>query len=413
MCYLWFTGLFFSPYIADAQGNDSAYVVLVSFDGFRNDYVEKFDAPNFKKFIKNGTAATGLIPSYPSKTFPNHYTIVTGMYPGHHGLVDNSFYDKTLNRPYSTSNRTAVENPVFYGGLPLWQLAQQNGLKAASYFWVGSEAPVQGQYPDYFYIYDGKVPNEQRVDQTIQWLQMPDSGRPNFISLYFSLIDDAGHTFGPNAVELGREVLAADQILGRLMAGLDTLPLPVHVILVSDHGMLEMQPSKKTYILLEDLPGYADSSLVWVNNGTHVHVYSKTSENLDGLALDLQAGKEHFAVWEKKNLPNQWHYKHPRVGDLLLVAEPGFYFTSKTSTYWKKTEAGESLSTWGTHGFDPGICPEMYGIFYAKGPNIQAGKTIPAFENIHIYPLITALLRLPNPEIIDGKPEVLSPILRN
>ena len=172
-----------------SEKHEPAYVLMISFDGFRHDYVEKYDAPHFKAFIEKGAKAEALTPSFPSKTFPNHYSLVTGMYPGNHGLVDNSFYDEELDVVYRASKRELVENPAFYGGLPLWQLTQQNGMKSASYFWVGSEAPVAGSFPDYYYIYDGSVSNEARIDEVVRWLNLPEEDRPHFISLYFSLVD--------------------------------------------------------------------------------------------------------------------------------------------------------------------------------------------------------------------------------
>ena len=175
------------------------YVIMISFDGFRHDYVEKFDAPNFKSFIANGASAEAMMPSFPSKTFPNHYTMVTGLYPGNHGLVDNSFYDPTLDVQYGMRNRALVENPAFYGGLPLWQLVQKNGMKSASYFWVGSETAIAGSFPDYYHIYDGDVNNDDRITAVIDWLKLPQDQRPNYISLYFSLVDSESHASGPNS----------------------------------------------------------------------------------------------------------------------------------------------------------------------------------------------------------------------
>ncbi|MBK8966328.1 MAG: ectonucleotide pyrophosphatase/phosphodiesterase [Saprospiraceae bacterium] len=405
------TLLFFLPYVLPAQSSDGGHVILISFDGFRYDYVEKFDAPNFKKFVADGAAAEGLIPATPSKTFPNHYSIVTGLYPGSHGLVDNTFYDKELGLKYQTSNRTQVENPVFYGGIPLWQLAQQQGLKTASYFWVGSEAPILGQHPSYFFKYDGRVPNRIRIDQAIQWLQLPDTTRPRFITLYFSITDDAGHSFGPNAPELGSAVMEADALLGRLMQGLDTLPVYADVLLVSDHGMLEMETRAETYEILEFLPGYRDSTFTWISNGTHVHIYGSSAEALRKLEITLQENKGNFQVFEGSKTPERWHYRHHRIGDLFLLANPGHYFTTK-AMYDKRLKEKAGPQKWGTHGFDPITCPEMQGIFYAKGPNIKAGVKLPAFENVHIYPFIAKLLGIQAPRV-DGNTEVLAKILRD
>jgi alkaline phosphatase D len=413
MCFRYLVALLtLIPSFVLAQPTDSTYVILISFDGFRYDYVEKYNAPNFKSFITGGTAAKGLIPCNPSKTFPNHYTIITGLYPGHHGLVDNTFLDKKLGLKYEISNRDAVENPAFYNGLPLWQLAQQNGLKTASYFWVGSETPIQGKLPTYYYRYDETVSNEARVDQAIQWLNLPKSDRPQLITLYFSLIDDAGHDFGPNAPELRLAVLQADSILGRLLNGLDTLSMEVDVVITSDHGMRSMETAIETYIILEDLPGYSDTSITWVSNGTHVHVYGDNAQKLKRLKRQLRKTKSYFKVWNGSKTPKKWHYRHYRIGDLFLQANPGNYFLSKAA-FQKKQLDGMVPKYWGTHGFDPTFCPEMQGIFYANGPHIRAGIMLPAFENIHIYPLIASLLGLSYPPI-DGNPDVLNGIiLRN
>src|SRR5690606_7808089 len=273
-------------FAACAQQKDRPYVILMSFDGFRNDYVTKYNLPNFKQFIKNGAAAEGLIPSFPSKTFPNHYTLVTGLYPGHHGLVDNHFYDKDLALAYTMRNRNMVENPKFYGGTPLWQLAQQHGLKSASCFWVGSETPVQGEFPTYYYPYNESMPNKKRVDQVIDWLRLPKKQRPQFISLYFSVVDSEGHSTGPNSEELKNTTLEADSLLGYLMQGLKKIKLPVNVILVSHHGMYELDQKEETYITLRKFINLADTTVRIVNGGTQAHFYTK---NVDSLYNALKA----------------------------------------------------------------------------------------------------------------------------
>jgi predicted AlkP superfamily pyrophosphatase or phosphodiesterase len=178
--------LTFVVYAAVAQKKSTPYVILISFDGFRHDYVQKFDPPHFKEFIRKGAAADGLIPSFPSKTFPNHYTLVTGLYPGHHGLVDNQFYDPVQLKRYGMGDRKAVLDTTFYGGMPLWQLAHKHGLKSASYFWVGSEVPLRGNYPDYYFPYNQSVPNKDRVDQTIAWLKLPEKDRPHYFTVFLS-----------------------------------------------------------------------------------------------------------------------------------------------------------------------------------------------------------------------------------
>ncbi|MBX2961203.1 MAG: alkaline phosphatase family protein [Cyclobacteriaceae bacterium] len=389
---------FISLHVALAQKKENPYVILISFDGFSHDYVEKYALPNFKNFIKNGASAEGLIPSFPSKTFPNHYTIVTGLYPGHHGLVDNHFYDKKLELNYTMRNRDMVENPVFYGGTPLWQLVQQQGLKSASCFWVGSEAPVQGEFPTYYYRYNESMPNSKRVEQVIDWLTLPKKDRPQFISLYFSLVDTEGHNTGPNSEELRKTVLEADSLLGYLMQSLRKIRLPVNVVLISDHGMYELEQKEETYITLSKFINLADTTVRIINGGTQAHLYTN---NVDSLFSVLKAVEENFVVYKREDFPERWNYNHYRVGDIMLVATPGHYIQLNSRNFGRLQSP-----VFGVHGYDPDEVPEMKGIFYANGPNIKAGATAPAFRNVHVYPFIALLLGITPPKT-DGDVNVL------
>ncbi|AWW00372.1 alkaline phosphatase family protein [Arcticibacterium luteifluviistationis] len=366
------------------------YVLLVSFDGFRHDYVEKYDATNFKKFISKGTASEGLIPSFPSKTFPNHYSIITGLYPGNHGLVANTFYDPKRKANYRISNRPLVEDPYYYGGTPLWQLSREEGYKAASYFWVGSEAPIKGHFPDYYHIYEGSIKNNTRVDEVIKWLQLPEKDRPRFVSLYFSLVDSQGHRTGPNSKELEKAVNEADEVLGYLMNSLKKVNLPVNVIVVSDHGMKEVKRDDSIDFnqLAEKIPPYATVvydkilSMVFLPKGDINSIYDS-----------LKKEENNFKVYKKGELPKKWHYnKHERIGDLVLVADPGFAF--------RKQPTKDEIS--GEHGYDPYTTIEMRGILYAQGPHINVGVTTEPIENVNIFPLITKILGYKNPKI-DGR----------
>ncbi|MEQ9102661.1 MAG: ectonucleotide pyrophosphatase/phosphodiesterase [Imperialibacter sp.] len=379
------------------------YVLLISFDGFRHDYVAKYQPPHFLDFIKEGTAAKAMIPSFPSKTFPNHYTIVTGLCPGHHGLVDNTFYDPARKVEYSMGKRELVEDAYYYGGTPLWQLALQQGLKSASYFWVGSEAPVAGSYPDYYEIYDGAVPNEDRIEKVVEWLQLPEEERPRFISLYFSLVDSEGHYSGPNSEKLKTTVFEADRLLGLIDTKIAELNLPVDIIITSDHGMYEMKESPETFVYLDNLFAPEDSVQI-ASSGAVVHVYEEDSLIKERLFKQLSKNETFYSTYRKTETPEKWHYReHPRVGDLVLVVEPGHYFKSGSPD----TTKAMMDSPWGVHGFDPYVTPEMGAIFYAKGPNIKKGLEIDAFDNVHVYPFIARILGLTTPHDIDGKREVL------
>ena len=392
-----------------SEKHEPAYVLMISFDGFRHDYVEKYDAPHFKAFIEKGAKAEALTPSFPSKTFPNHYSLVTGMYPGNHGLVDNSFYDEELDVVYRASKRELVENPAFYGGLPLWQLTQQNGMKSASYFWVGSEAPVAGSFPDYYYIYDGSVSNEARIDEVVRWLNLPEEDRPHFISLYFSLVDSQGHATGPDSPETGEAVLEADRLLGLLMAQIESIDLPINVVITSDHGMNTVPTKEETLINVDSLfSGFDRSQFRVVNNGAHAHVYVDDEALKEELFSSLQNQATHFRVYKKEQFPQQWHYEHKRIGELLITMDPGHYLVSRGQRIGLLLRGKAT----GQHGFDPASTPDMGGIFYAKGPNIKSNQVLPPIENVHVYPFVAHLMGIDKLPQIDGNLKVLKSIYK-
>jgi alkaline phosphatase D len=398
--------ILFSIFV-QGQPKDNTYVLLVSFDGFRFDYAEKFNAPNFKSIAKKGSRAEGLIPSFPSKTFPNHYTIVTGLYPGNHGLVDNVFYDPGREEFYSLKNRERVTDPYYYRGTPLWQLARQHGIKSASMFWTGSELPQPDLHPDYHYAYQESMPDSIRIQQVLSWLKLPADKRPRFITLYFSSPDHEGHEYGPDGIQTKNAVLRADANLGMILKGLEQIQLPVNVVIVSDHGMEELKPVADSYIFLDEILDHKNASVKIANGGTQAHLYVKSQKVADSLYSAIKRSPG-FTVLRQRDFPERWHYNDPRAGDLLIVARPGFYIVDQPrKTYIRKLPLGHSK---GAHGYDAQATRTMHGIFYAFGPNVRAGKVIPAFQNIHIYPFMAEILGLPIPRI-DGDLEVLEPIL--
>jgi predicted AlkP superfamily pyrophosphatase or phosphodiesterase len=396
--------LFFLLTIFWAQAQETPYVVMVSFDGFRHDYVEKFNLPNFKKLISEGAAAEGLIPSFPSKTFPNHYTLVTGLYPGNHGLVDNEFYDPEQKKLYTTKKRHMVENSSFYGGTPLWQLTQQHGMKSASFYWVGSETKIHGSFPDYYRLYDVKVKNEERVEQTINWLKLPEADRPHFLSLYFSLVDQEAHTSGPTSKQTHKVLHTADSLLGMLMDNVEQLKLPVNIVVVSDHGLYEMKRDEKVFRYVDQLIDTKDTSVVFANAGSQVHFYTK---RVDSLYLLLKKQEKNFKVYKQSEFPERWHYTNKRSGDVLIVAEPGTYFMTNPRDLSKWTGTGN----FGEHGYNPALTKDMNGIFYAMGPNVKQGVKLKPVENIHVYPFVAKILGLKIPKI-DGDVKILEGIYK-
>jgi predicted AlkP superfamily pyrophosphatase or phosphodiesterase len=386
------------------------YVVLISLDGYRYDYTDRFKPENLVKFIQGGTAAAAMIPSFPTKTFPNHYTIATGMLPENHGLVDNTFYDPHKDQVYSMGNRAIVEDGYWYGGTPLWVLAEQNGLKAASYFFVGSEAPVQGVRPSYYFPFDGSVPNLTRISKVFEWLQLPLEERPRMITLYFSDMDDVGHRYGPNNdKEIGSRLKRLDRELGALFEGLKSFDLDINIIIVSDHGMTEV-PRENLLDLELITEGIAARV---VNNGALAHLYLENPRDLKKIYRELKKRKEPIKVVKVKD---KAYYKNlikhkDRMGDLLILPDLGHYLTTpKGMLVYQQRAARFDTEVFGEHGFSPEY-RDLHGIFYANGPKIKEGLVIPPFQNIHVFPLVCAILGLPLPEDIDGKTEVLEDVL--
>ena len=384
---------FFNSY----KSQNAPYVILVSFDGFRYDYAERFKA---KELLSFDVRAKGLIPSFPTKTFPNHYTIVTGLYPGNHGLVSNTFYDRYIGRVYSIGNREEVENPQWYGGTPLWSLAREQEMVTASMMWVGTEAPINGHHPTYYYKYDGSISYEDRINTVINWLMLPEEKRPHFITLYFSETDDVGHEYGPDSEEIRQSVLKMDALIGDLRNKIVKTNLPVQLIVVSDHGMKSFDT--ENLIRLSELLPKGDDKAV-ITNSIPAMIYSEDSLFLEKCVQNLSQDYR-LDMYKKEELPLQFHYgSKARIGDLVVVPKPGFQIT----------DAEELPEGSSTHGYDPSVTPEMKGIFYADGPLFHSDLEIVAFENIHIYPLIAEILQLEfDRDYIDGRREVLTPILK-
>jgi predicted AlkP superfamily pyrophosphatase or phosphodiesterase len=368
---------------------EQPYVILISIDGFRYDYAEKYDASTFLDIKSNGSSAESMIPSFPSKTFPNHYTLVTGLYPGNHGIIGNSFYSRLKNETYRLSDKSKVLDGSWYGGKPIWSLAEENGMISASFFWVGSESKISGYQPTYWKAYDASVPNVNRTKQVIDWLKLPANNRPHLITLYFSLVDDAGHNFGPDSDEVKEAVLEIDQVIGELRKELKTLDLPINLIITADHGMA----ATNSGVALDDID-FKDA-IVDVSS-TMVMVYHNDSDVLDEIRLALDE-KNELEVYSKNEMKEKFGFDNDdRVGDLVALASPPAQI-SRTP----RTVKG------GTHGYDPDKFQEMHAVFMIEGPKIKKGNLMPPFRNVHVYPLIVKLLNLPIPINIDGEIDIL------
>jgi len=377
------------------------YVILVSIDGYRYDYTSKYSPPVISQFMSAGTSTKELLPVYPSKTFTNHYSIVTGLFAENHGIVANSFYDPLRKEEYNLSNSENVRDGTWYNGTPIWVAAEQQGMLAANYFWPGSEAAIQGVRPSYFIPYDEKKSLVERINQVKKWLDLSPNQRPHFITLYFSEVDSAGHKYGPQSNEVKEAVFKVDRAIGHLVEQMKTVPLPVNIIIVSDHGMQEINPNNVEY-----LDDYTDIKRVrFLGGGPQASLYLNDSRNMAKVYGDLKAKAKHFQVYKRDEIPERFHYsKSARCGDLIIVAESPYLISLRN----KSPEKGL-----GNHGFDPDTTQSMHGIFYALGPQIKKRTILAPFRNVHIYPLIMRILGLKILTPIDGNSAVLEPVYVN
>ena len=382
------------------------YLILISLDGFRWDYVEKYKPPHLINFIKNGINSESLIPSFPTKTFPNHYTIATGMYPDKHGIIANSFYSYDKDMTYRIRDREKVEDGSFYGGNPIWIQANRSNMVTASYFFVGTEANIQGLKPTYYYRFDNSVKNEVRVNQAIDWLKLPPKKRPHLITMYFSDMDDTGHKYGTkNDEELKKTLFELDKQLGVLFKGIEKTGLPVNIIIVSDHGMSTVPISK--FIAIEKIEN--DSLYTSIDNGAIVNIHPNNKNQIDSIYTYLKKKESNFKVYKTENTPGfEYIPKNKNWGAIQILPDFGYYFSSTKGMASRKQHINTNF---GVHGYDQKH-KDMHGIFYANGPAFKKAYRTPSIKNIHIYPLMCEILGLEVPSNIDGNLNQIKNVLK-
>jgi len=322
--------------------------------------------------------------------------------------LGNSFYDYKKQATYSINNRETVEDGGFYAGTPIWAQAALSGMVTASYFFVGTEAEIQGYRPSSYYNFDSKVTHETRVNQALEWLALPAKKRPHLITLYFSDMDDIGHDFGPNNDDkLKKTLFKLDKTLGDLFKGIKASGLAVNTILVSDHGMTEIKTDN--LIPIEIIQN--DEQYLAILNGALINIHPTSLDQTEAIlgALKDKAKNNPFKVYKTENTPGfEYIPQNKNWGSIQLVADQNYYF-SKTKSIERDVEKGYKTS--GHHGFDP-VNKEMHGIFYANGPAFKKGYKTSSFKNIHIYPVICKILGLQIPDNIDGKLDQLINILK-
>jgi ectonucleotide pyrophosphatase/phosphodiesterase family member 5 len=380
------------------------YVILISFDGFRWDYADRGITPYFDYLKEHGVSASSLQPCFPSKTFPNHLSIITGMYPEHHGIISNNFKDYFNGKYFKLSDSVESRNAYWYKGEAFWETAERQGIISASYFWPGSDLSLYYRDPQYYFHYDHSRPYKERIDKIIDWLALPQDTRPQFITAYFSATDDYGHKYGPNSLEVNYAIAKEDSVLGYLFQRLNKIKMmdSINVIVVSDHGMTEIGLDR--VINIEQLlDGYKYESgdfgpfmLIQPADGELEKVYKQLKEN-----------ETHFKVYKKEDVPEYFHYSDsPLIPKIVVIAENGWSVeTNKSLDNLKK------YGNKGNHGYD-NYWLDMHGIFYAMGPAFRANYKAGTINNIDLYPLLCKIFNVVPNFNIDGKLKRIESILR-
>jgi predicted AlkP superfamily pyrophosphatase or phosphodiesterase len=384
--------------LPDARSQASGpAVLLVAVDGFHPGYLDRPPSRHLRELARDGVRARWLVPVFPTLTFPNFYSIATGLYPEHHGIVSNTMKDTLLGR-FTLRDTVQVRNPRWWGGEPIWVTAVKQGKRAATYFWPGSEAPVGGIRPTYYKRYDARVPNQKRVRQVLDWLSLPADSAPSLVTLYLGDVDQAGHEFGPDAPETDSAIARVDSAIGALMTGMEQRGLSerVNLVVVSDHGMAEVMPDHLLFI--EDLLGPGSAEVVDLGSvaslapraGREEEVYRRLKRS------------PHLRVYRKSEIPAALHYRaSPRIQPILLVADEGWIITHR---------AFRSRPPRGMHGYPPDV-PSMRALFLARGPAFRKGSVVEPFQNIHVYPLLAKILQLkpaPGDGVLDSVAALLS-----
>lgn len=382
-------------------------LVLISMDGFRWDYLQRHpeQAPTLRALMREGVYAQGLIPVYPSNTFPNHYAIVTGLYPSSHGIINNRLTDPSLGEEFVSSDPRDAGDSRWWRGEPIWVTAIKQGRKAGCLFWIGSEAEIEGVRPTYWRRFDPKLPFSPRLEELVGWFTRPAPERPAVATFYFEETNSAGHRHGPDSPELAATVGLLDAQLGELRARLRAAGVEANYVIVSDHGMVACDAERVLW-----LDDYLDLAMVNVDfDDTSVGLRPAGGTDVSTLLQALQKLPVHAAkAYRAKDLPAHLHVdpKNPRVPPVWIMAAEGWRIMRRSAP---ALAAANTVK--GQHGYDPAL-PSMHGILIAAGPSFKsAGQVIGPVENVHIYNLLCAALQL-KPAPNDGDDRLLRAMLK-
>ncbi|MFN3695173.1 MAG: ectonucleotide pyrophosphatase/phosphodiesterase, partial [Ignavibacterium sp.] len=376
------------------NSQDIPYTILISFDGFRWDYTNRGITPNFDYIEQHGVKALSLKPSFPTITFPNHISIVTGMYPQNHGVIANTIYDPATDKLYSLRDTAEVRDAYWYKGEMIWETARRQGIITASYFWPGSEMNLEYRRPIYYEKYEHERDYLERINGVINWLKLPYNERPKFITLYYDLTDSEGHRYGPNSQQVNNAIARLDSLIGVLFNKLDEIKLrdSVNIIIVSDHGMTEISTDR--YVDIEEIASCR--SCKFFNRGAVMNIFIKNKSEVDEVFNKLKQNESHYRVYKSEEIPEHFHFRNNHlIGDLFVFADPGWSVgTSKDKDRMNDYNGGN-------HGFDNSFM-DMHGIFYAIGPSFKENYKTGTIENINIYPLLCKIMNIIPRQNIDG-----------
>lgn len=388
------------PSSVAAQNEPRPVMILIGIDGFRPDYLDRDLTPRLSALAASG--ATGpMRPSFPTKTFPNHYAMVTGLTPDRNGIVGNSMIDpRRPGQMFSMGNARQALDPFWWDDAePIWITAERAGIRTATMFWPGSEVPIRGQRPTDWLRFDQNIGNVQRVNTLLDWLRRPAAIRPAFATLYFDTIDTQGHRFGPDSAEVNTAIAEVDARIGELVDGIAALGVPVNLVIVADHGMRKVDESR--VIQLDDLIDRA--SYIAVEAGPYAAIEPVTGTD-DRVTTALLVPHEHMTCARKEDLPTRLKYgTNPRVSAIVCIAENGWTILSGEPTY---------PVSGGAHGYD-NADPEMLALFIANGPAFAQGERIAVFDNVAVAALLRAVIGLPQDPDADGRLEDVDAALRH
>ncbi len=382
------------------------YLILISFDGFRWDYPDRGITPNMQLMRENGVSAISMQPVFPSKTFPNHISTITGMYPENHGIIFNNITNPFTGETYRLNNREAVRDSRWYLGEFFWETAERQGITTASYFWPGSAIALKYRKPTYYEEYEHTRPYEQRVHGVLNWLQLPAAERPHFITLYFHETDTQGHQFGPDSPETNQAIKLLDQMLGLLIDGLRKIDMldQTNIIVTSDHGMTNVDTAR--IIDVQSLVG--DATCKYYETGPAMMVQPLPND-IESVYRTLKTKARHFTVYRREDVPEYFHFSHhPFISSLVLVADLGWSLhTTNSAEFYRNTH-----TTGGNHGYDNHQM-DMHGVFYAMGPAFKKGYRTGTVRNIDIYPLLCKIFNIMPRQNIDGRLDRIEFVLQD